>query len=93
MNNDISDMKSPIVLTRQTAVSIGLLAILLVPALFVNNKLSSMQYELQSLSKEIVELRVISERAAEDRWRRVDMKNWVKVLKAQNPDLKVPEVD
>ena len=85
--------KPNLVLNRQTAISLGMLIVLLAPAFMVNNKLSSMDYRIQSLNTKIETMNVLFERAAEDRWRRGDMKGWSRLLKAENPDLKVPDVD
>lgn len=102
-SNDTSGRRP--LITRETAIPLGLMAAVLLSAVsgtvWLVGSLKDMQHEsekqaiemrgeIKSLRLEVQALGQQAKLAASDRWHFQDMVTWAELLKARNPDLSVP---
>lgn len=90
-------------LSKDTKISIALVLALSAPAAAVAWTISNLSHGvernregiergLDDLQATVEELRLELKHAAEDRWRRTQMRQWAHILGLQNPDLKLPDL-
>ena len=72
-------------LGSNSAISVGLVIVILGSAIHLATRLSAIEFQLVAIRKEI-------DAATISRWTERDMRSWSDLLRARNPDLKVPEV-
>lgn len=82
-----SDIQSSI--DKETRVTIGAAVAcsfaLLSAALWVNGRITALEHEVSNL-------RILIEKAAEDRWTQTEMYLWTELVKARNPGMDIPDV-
>ena len=83
-------------LTRDTLIPIGLVAGIVVAiatgAVWLNTKLQAINFEMAMVRQE---LSAVSKKLEEDQrehWSTRDMELWTKLLRAQNPSMKIPDI-
>ncbi len=83
----MSDTK-PNVISRTTLVPLGVMCAVVFSCaggvVWLNSKLSSIDYRLATIQKDLDE-------QTGDRWRESDMEVWAEMLRIQNPDLVIPK--
>ena len=83
-------------LNKDTLVPIGLVAgvavALATGAVWLNTKLQSIDFKMEMLSQQLKAVTVQLETDHREHWSTRDMELWAKLLRAQNPDIKIPEI-
>jgi len=83
-------------LTKDTLVPIGLVAgvalALASGAVWLNTQLQSIDFKMEMLSQQLKAVTVQLEADQREHWSTRDMVLWAKLLKAQNPEMKIPEI-
>lgn len=83
-------------LTRDTLIPIGLVVGIVVAfasgAVWLNTKLQSIDFNMEMLRQELKAVTLKLETDHREHWSTRDMQLWAKLLKAQNPDMNIPEI-
>lgn len=79
------------VISKSTLLPIGFVLVLLGGALWLNNKLVNLDHSLDLIDLRLKGIEEDLARGIDDRWRGADMKVWAMLLKAENPELVVPD--
>jgi hypothetical protein len=69
------------IMGKETLMPLGMVLTLCAGLLWINNKLVSIEFKLDTLEGKL-----------EDQWTKRDMENWGLKLKMSNPDLLIPEL-
>ena len=84
-------------LSKDTLIPVGLVLGVVIAvssaAVWLNTKLQSLDYQMSSLQMKIDTIQHHLDVASSDRWTNRDMKLWVQILKAKNPNLEVPKIE
>ena len=83
-------------LTRETLVPIGLVAAMVVAiasgAVWLNTQLQNLNFQMSALQVKVDSIQTQLVEASTMHWSARDMQLWIALLKAQNPDIKVPDI-
>lgn len=77
-------------------VAVSCVSVFLGGALWINSSLASMERSLVDIGHriDVLDLRLrVLEGTADDRWRRSEMRAWVRDAKERNPSISLPAVD
>lgn len=84
----------PVKLTKDALVPVGVaITIVLGVAggmVWLNDNLGTMNHKLDTLSRQVEEVRIRVEDVADDRVTMRQFRNWAKLLQSENKDMKVP---
>ncbi len=61
-------------------------------AVWLNNRLASINYHIEALKVEVQTVQEKLDTAAKNVWTSRDMQLWVELLRAKNPDIKIPDI-
>lgn len=71
-------------ITKNTLVPISLVLAILWGVLVVNNRLLAIEYRLAEISADLIN-------RTDDRYRASDMRHWIDLFRASNPELVIPD--
>ena len=87
VDDDVAE-KSPLVLSRDTLMPIGVVVSLLVGAWWIGARMSDVQHEVALLRRDLSQIQT----TAADSITRREWRAWVMLFRSENPTLKVPEL-
>ena len=93
----MAEPKVPIfTLDRSTLIPLGLLITVVLSAIsgtvWLQASFMDLKYQLKDNTDTINEIKMEIQEKMTDRWTRTDMTNFLDLLKAKNPELKIPDI-
>lgn len=88
--------KSPLMLDKSTLIPLGFMMTIIVACItgfsWLQSSFMEIKYQLKDNTEKIKEIKDEIQLKMMDRWTRTDMSSFVDLLKARNPELKVPDI-